>query len=89
MIDEIKVISKSNEEIEKEADKQQQSSPTGLFEIVKNLFPSTLQPNTPIETSLETVQSEQQDIVENPIDSFNLSNIDTNQQTSVSRYFFF
>ncbi len=89
VIDEIKVISKSNEEIEKEADKQQQSSPTGLFEIVKNLFPSTLQPNTPIETSLETVQSEQQDIVENPIDSFNLSNIDTNQQTSVSRYFFF
>ncbi len=73
VIDEIKVISKSNEEIEKEeVDNQQQSSSTGLFEIVKNLFPSALQPNTSIETSLESVQSEQQDIVENPIDNFKL-----------------
>jgi hypothetical protein len=85
VIDEIKVISKSNEEIEKEADSQQQSSSTGLFEIVKNLFPSTLQPNTPIETSLESFQSEQQDIVENLVDNFNLSSTDMNQQTSVSR----
>ncbi len=90
VIDEIKVISKSNEEIEtKEIDNQQQSSSTGLFEILKNLLPSTLQPNTSIETSLESFQSEQQDMVENPIDNFNLSNINTNQQTSVSRYFFF
>ncbi len=74
VIDEIKVTSKSNEEIEKiEVDNQQQSSSTGLLEIVKNLFSSTLQPNTPIETSLESGQSEQQDTVENPIDNFNLS----------------
>jgi hypothetical protein len=90
LTDEINVISKSNEQIEiEEVNNQKQSSSTGLFELMKTLLSPTLQSNTPIETNLENVRSQQHDTVENPIDNFNLSNTDTNQQTAVSREFSF
>jgi hypothetical protein len=80
----------SSEKIEtKEVDNQHQSSSSGLFELVKNLVPSAVLPNTPIETTLENVvRLEQNQTVENLVDDYSLSTTDSNQETSVSRSFY-
>jgi hypothetical protein len=55
------IVSKSSEEIATKAEDEEQHQPSlpGLFEIMKNLFPSTLLSKTSTETSLEGTQQQE------------------------------